>query len=386
MTDQSETWVKIVYLLLGIVFISQIFIFRKGIQVDYKTFIIAYGYVFLSGISSIINSDIRLLQGSLLLFLLYYVSFVVLSSVSFVNVNKIIYKTILIIYTFIVLVPLLLNGVQSIPYQGIFYNPNSLGIISASLFAVVFSVFLYNVEAHIDKVSTNKKSLYIKLSINIIILFTLFYLVILSGSRTSFITCIVILLISSGHLLFYLIKEKKIVSFFVRGFLLLLPNTLVLGLIVKVTSITEFLNITIIDKFQRKSGSGDVLDNRGEVWIQTIKEAGLFGNGGDYFNTSFLIGSHNTFINVLGRYGWIPLIFYVILILILFYYSIRYTLTDVKDEYKYMPLATCIGFFTLSIAENVSFSLIMIVMFFSVSSIVFSAVMTPSVISKTSNS
>lgn len=373
MTDQSEIWTNIIYLLLGIVLVIQLFVIKGEFRIDYKTFIIIYCYVGLSGISSITNSDSRLFKGALLLLLLYYVSFVVFSSLSHVNINKIIYNTSLIAYMITVVVPLILHGVESIPYQGIFDNTNSLGILSASLFAVVSSVLLYNVESYIEGVGRSIKGRYIRFSLNIILLFFFFYLVILSGSRTSFIACIVIILIGFGHLLYYLIKEGKIVPFIIRGFLLLIPSSILMGIIAKFTSIFDFLNIIIIEKFQRKSVSGDVLASRGDIWIQTIKHANLFGHGGDYFNNTYLIGSHNTFINILGRYGWVPLILFVILIAILVVYSIKYSLANGKDKYKYMPLATCICFLTLSFAENISYSLIMIAMFFSVSSIIFSS-------------
>lgn len=346
--------------------------YKKSIRIDLLTFTIVYLYVFFVGISSVFNSDVRLLQGAIIFFILYHVSFGLPSLFHQNKINNILFKIIIVVYILTVIFPLIINGLDSVPYQGIFYNTNSLGVVSASTFAVVISVFIFNIERFI---SSQKKFKYFMITFLIYLfsLSVLFYFVVLSGSRTAFLSCALVSLVGFLYLIFYLIKEKKIIQFLLRGFIAIIPSSLVIYLLIKFTDLTDILNYVIVDKFNRKAGSGDVLASRGEIWTQTLKDARIFGNGGDYFNNILQIGSHNTFINILGRYGWVPLIIFILLILIMTLYSIKYAMSNTTDKYKYMPLSLSISFLTLSMAENVMNSLIMLAMFFSIGSIVFSS-------------
>lgn len=367
-TEYWEFPSSVIYLLLCLFLVFQLFKYREKVHFDYKSLITIYLFILFSGISSFINSDIQLLISSLVIFLLYYTSFSILPSLSKVNINELIYRSIVISHILIIIIPILLYGFDSDPYRSIFHNPNTLGGMVATLFAVILSTFLFDIEKFIIN-SKNGKITFPRIFFNILILFGLMYLAVLSGSRASLLALIIVFLISLTYLIIYLIKVKKIVSFISKGALLMGIVTLVIASLLKFTQFNDFLYFNIIYKFERKSAEGDVLDQRGDVWLQTIEEASLFGNGSSYFSSSFDIGAHNTFINILGRLGWAPFIMFVILLIILIIYSIKHTLKNSDDKYKYMPLTLCVCFLMLSMTELMLFKLSMLGMFLSIGAI-----------------
>ena len=162
LTENSGIWDRIYLIILISIFMLQILIWsnKKYLQIDRATFILTYFYVIFTAISSILNSDYRLLQGGILFFILYYVSFGMYSLFNYEKINKLLFKTIIILYALTVIIPLMVNGIDSTPYQGIFYNPNSLGFISATTFAVVISIFIFSTEKII--LNNYRKTNYIK--------------------------------------------------------------------------------------------------------------------------------------------------------------------------------------------------------------------------------
>lgn len=75
----------------------------------------------------------------------------------------------------------------------------------------------------------------------------------------------------------------------------------------------ELFEEFILSKFRATSSAGDLLSGRGVIWSQVMKEAMLFGHGESYFENKLRIASHNIFIQILGEYGLITVVFLVYL-------------------------------------------------------------------------
>lgn len=170
------------------------------------------------------------------------------------------------------------------------------------------------------------------------------------------------IVITTGILMivFFSIKYKLFGNLIIKS-LLFLPIVIgTLFIINKYLQINRYVDEIIISKFIRKSGN--TLDGREFAWLKTMKEAGLFGNGESYFNTEVGIGAHNTFIYVMGVYGWIPLIFFVLLLIFALYHCTVFTFKT-SHKYKYLPLLMLFTFLALSMGENLMFKISMVASF-----------------------
>jgi O-Antigen ligase len=364
LTDQLNSVGNIIIALIILAFVPLTLLFKRKEFVFHKnSFLLIYLLVLTGGISAMVNSQLQSMITPFMFFSLYVAAFVSVPSLKKIEINNVIYKAIGYSHIPLILIPIFIYGFNSNPYRGIFYNPNSLGTIVATLFAVFFSVFLYNMEKFI---AGEKKNL-IKTTLFGQLLFTffMFYLVIMSGSRTSFITTVIIMLVGLLFLTIRLIKENKLLSLMVRGTIFSIFGSIVIFLLVKFTSFYEYLYFNIIYKFERKANSGDMLDHRGDVWSKTINEAGFFGHGEKFFANTIGLGAHNTFISILGEYGWVFLILFMFLLLFIFISSFKYAISDINDKFKYLPLMLFFSFVTLSMGEGMLFKLSMIAMFFS---------------------
>lgn len=194
-----------------------------------------------------------------------------------------------------------------------------------------------------------------------------FFLVMLSGSRTSFLTTVLCMFAGCFYLTVHLIKAKKIKRLLIRGSVAGLILSLVVIILFKFTPIYDVLYANIFMKFELRSSQGDMLSDRGNIWRQALSDAGLFGQGNDYF-VHLGIGAHNSFVSITGQYGFVALFMFVLFLLNCFIQAIRYSTSDVNDKYKYLPLMTLIGFITMSMGEEMIFKLSMVSMFISLGS------------------
>ena len=313
-------------------------------------------------ISAILNSDMRLLFSSLGIYILYIVSFLIFPELSKKEGDNQILRAAIMSHFPMLVIPLVVFGLNTRPYRGIFENPNSLGSVSATVFTLFFSLLLGEIENII--VTRSSRGSLLSMMVNIIMCSIFVFLVFSSGSRTSFLTVIIIFLI--GLVLFTLsLFRKKSVRFAARR----LPALAMLFIAVLVplykrTEASKYLYMNIISKFYTKALSGNLLSGRGIVWYQTMKDAGLFGRGNNYFDEFHLITPHNTFISILGRFGWVPLLVFLMFLGVTSYYASRYAIYSSMNRYKYIPVLTCLCFVVLSMGEVVLFQLSMLLAFF----------------------
>jgi len=358
--------IYIVYIFLSGLLILPIFTVKKEIKINIPTVEIMYLFFMFCLISSMVNADFKTIISSFMILNLFIVSCIILPRLN-LEINKILVYSVLISHIPIVLFPLIINGFDTMPYKGIFYNPNSFGSILATIFVILLAAILGNLENIIKGASKKLDRLSI-LFLGAMLIYTL-YLISLSSSRTSFLSAIISLFVGIAFLMWHLIKEKKIVSLLKRGVIFIVGSTIFYILINKFTALDKALYSSIFYKFEMSTHQdGGVLSGRGNIWVEAISNAGFFGKGKGFFS-EIGYGAHNTFISIIGNYGWIPLILFFLFLIILFYYCVSYAISNTSDIYKYLPLLMCISFLTMSMGEEMIFKLNMLVMFFSFGSI-----------------
>lgn len=268
-----------------------------------------------------------------------------------INIKKTVYRSTLIAHIPLIIIPIILNGISVLPYKGIFYNPNSFGNVAVTLFATILAVYTSDLETKQESNLTNKKN---TVWFPIILLFLMF-LIILSGSRSSFVVMVILSFVS------IMILNKNILK---QGTYRFIFSTLLflffLFLIFKYTIVGDYLYERIIFKFIVKSSRGDVLDSRGIVWRETLLKSSLLGNGTSFFSHT-TIAPHSTYFSILGRQGWIVFVLFLIVLFNIFRTTIRFSVNS-NDRYCHLPLYITLTFILLSVVEVMMFKLSMISM------------------------
>ena len=236
--------------------------------------------------------------------------------------------------------PAILQGI-SLPYRGVFYNPNSLGTVAATVGSVAIATFL----------GAKNARKYRRVALLCIFVFSVI-LTLLSMSRTSAVSLfLVVLFLLVAFLIPQLDKSRKRISRKqAKQILLFCVFISLLFLVVK--PLNSLLMNTIIKKFLVKAQQGDIFDRRSVLWKIVISEASVFGHGRDYFSHLGL-GAHNTYISILGQFGIVVAIPFVGMVTIMlketFEFARRYYM---QDTYALVPLASMTCFVTLSLAEG----------------------------------
>ena len=367
LTDQFNSIGSVAISIMTLMIIPIVLVIKKKkFKIHKPSLFLMYIFLIVCSLSALYNSDLKLIINAGMMFVLYLAALAIIPSYENIEINKLVYKAILVSNIPIILVPILISGFNFVPYRGIFYNPNSFGSISATLFTAVFSLFIFKFEQSIVTKKHSVKNLLIQL----LVLFSLFFLIVLSGSRTSTLSAGIVIVAGIFFLIIRLIKVKKLWSSMTKGILYSFIGFSIVTLLIKFTPFYDYLYINILYKFERKVGNGDVLDQRGAVWTQTIKDSGLWGNGSSFFTTQTDIAAHNTFINILGQTGWPSLIIFLSFLILACFISFKYAISEIDDQYKYLPLMLIICFCTLSMGESMIMKLSMIAMFFSLGSMI----------------
>lgn len=331
---------------------------KEVIKINYSVLVIMYLFMLFGALSALFNTDPKLIINTTVIFFLYVSTFIVIPTFNKIG-QDVIVKSALISNLPILLIPIIVYGFNTTPYRGIFYNPNAMGTISVTIFAVFLSKIFKNIELQLFSKKSNKLKTFKLIAYSL----SMIYLVVLSGSRTSVLTALILIIAGVLVISFKLINNGRLFGL-IRGALLM--SIIGLGSIIfsKVSGLYDYLYLNVIYKFELKYQRGDVLANRGEVWRQTFSDAKILGNGSEYFTSSTSISAHNTFINVLGEYGWLPLGLFVLLLMVFIFKSAKYTSS--ADRYSYLPLMITLSFVSMSMAENMMFKLSMLMMFFCV--------------------
>ena len=365
-TEGNGFLLNVIYLsMLGLLLLT---LFSNNFQImnNTKLLLAVYLFVFFSGISSIINSDSYILRTSILIGLAFILASILVPMLR-ININKLIFLAVIVSHIPIVLIPIIQTGINQSPYQGVFYNPNTFGNTVVTLFAAILPIFIMVLQRRIEGVK--QPHFLLKIVSLLIILILLVYLVSISSSRTSFISLVTISLTGFFILTYYIYKNKKTLLLLKRGIIYVAVAVIIFTVVWNTTNLSSIVHESIFLKFEEKLAEGDVLDTRGDIWKQTINEATLFGHGSGYFIESFNLGAHNTFIYILGIYGYIPAIIFILLIINFLLVSMKYALKPDISRFKYSPIILSVNFIMLSLGEEMLFKVAMLIMFFSVSDV-----------------
>lgn len=315
-------------------------------------------FVFFSSISALVNNQFVLIVTSLLLLLLYCSLGSFLTSIN-ISIESIV-KIAILSQLLIIIIPLITTGINSDPYKGIFNNPNGLGITVTTVLAITLSKFYILLEEYLIYEKENKK-VKTKIAYYFVLSAFSFYIVILSESRTSFLTSLAIFVVGFLVLSNTLIREKKLKTIATKIPVISIILIIFLFILNKYFNFIFIFETNIISKFN--SVNGNMLNGRNYIWMKTIENTGLWGNGENYFIDTFNIGPHNTFILILGNYGWIPFILFFMFIMLVLFSTIKYSIRKVKDKNRYLPLLSVICFIGLSMGEGMLYSFSMLLMF-----------------------
>ena len=340
-------------LVLSVTYFVGVFIVRHGrFRRTLSTTILAF-YItcVLMLLSSTISTDVDLLVRALGFLIVGFVTLSVYPTLRVAAALQRIYRVFLATHLPLVLISILVEGVTLYRYQGIFYNPNSFGNVMATLFALSWAYFCGLLL--ITRAKGRRFPVIHPLLTALLVVGT-FVGVLISQSRTSvlgsLLSSIVVLLAympapKSGR-----IRRRQLVQLRV---LLGLAFSAAAFMLIGMTTDTWLAMAArlVIEKFEAKSSAGDILGGRLAIWEDTIRQARLLGGKRDVFSDG--PGAHSTFISLLGQYGWIPLLSFLVFITLSFSSAMRYLRTRRSwDPYAGVPLASVSIFVTLSVGEG----------------------------------
>lgn len=355
----TETWassgISIVYVSLILILLTIVFFKKKEIKYNGLAMILMYLFLVFGALSALVNGDARTLMRAGVFFFLFISANVLIPSYFKEKTNIIIAATIIVSHIPLLLIPLITTGgIDYLPYFGIFSNPNNLGVVTATVLAIFASLIFKDIDNMFFYKKSKRKRFML---INIIVIACLMLLISYSASRTSFVAALAIFFTGFLLVLIRLFQHKKLGNLLFKGFFIS-PIMVAAYFILSVyLPIQESIEDNILSKFERKSV--DVLDGRGAIWEQTIDKAGFFGGGSDLFYGEIALGSHNTFVTVLGTYGWIPFIVIILFFALAAYHSIKHFLTS-DSKYRYLAPMMLVAFLILSMTEDMHYKLSMI--------------------------
>lgn len=358
MTDYVKS-ISLIYVIF-ILLILSVGLFKKiTLKVNYKLIILMFIFIIFGAIASLINQDINVILRTLMFFIMFISLGIMVPSYYQDETEKAVIKIVFISQVPILIIPILMDGgIDRIPYRGIFINPNSLGLITVTVLSAVLAIFFNKIE----NISNNeyKGKTKFHLLFYIIIISLLLLLITFTSSRTSFVTAIVAILFGFCLYSIHLFKKNILGNFLIRSIIIIPISLLMIYLVNRQLGLSKAINENIVDKFNRKSDN--LLSSRDYIWSQVIEEAGFFGGGTDFFKVVIGQGSHNTFITFLGTLGWIPTLIFILLLLMGLYYILKEFLKS-NSDYKYFAPITILTFITLSMGEDTSYEVIMLLTF-----------------------
>ena len=186
---------------------------------------------------------------------------------------------------------------------------------------------------------------------------------IISSSRTSFITVIVLLLFTSIYLfkkIFYSKYKIRVITL-KRVFILMFIFTFIINIIYNFTSIKDVIQLSIFNKFEMKSAN--ITDGRSERWIMVLNEINALGHGSKHYK----LAPHNTFISLLGQYGIFAVFFYILFLINSLKISLRFI--KINNCYNFLPFLSITSFICLSMGESMMLKTNMLLIYFSLSTI-----------------
>lgn len=197
------------------------------------------------------------------------------------------------------------------------------------------------------------------------------YLSGVSGGRTGFLTILITILF---FVLAVAIKFRAITKGILYknnsiNFAIILAVILIIALTISAAILLDDLghvpdvpesieNKGIWNKFITALNNGNLLSNRGMIWKYTFRNIRLFGNGPDFYIASpelsaEQVSAHNTYLAVLGHFGPIAFILFMIFCIYMLILSVKYCLAS-RRLYIF-PFIILIAYYVAGITEDLVF-------------------------------
>ena len=231
-------------------------------------------------------------------------------------------------------------------YFGVFTNPNGFGVTVVTMSAALLGLLRGAISA------TNKNVIHwLWISILWIMVGAAFPFIVLSNSRTSLITYVVLMMIFVGSLFFNRHKNRWWITISAIIVLGAVAVFLVSGLSNDVYN--SFFG-RIIDKMETKAQSGDISGGRFKIWESVLSQVELFGKGSIGFPQKFGGLAHNTYIMVLGATGPLALGFLIAIHGFTVFIGFKMVTRNIRrDGYAVGPLLVILNYIVLGLAETV---------------------------------
>ncbi len=218
----------------------------------------------------------------------------------------------------------------------------------------------------------NTRKFYISLFVILMTLIgIMLYLSGVSGGRTGFLTILItiIFFIVAVAIKFRSIAKGILYKNNSINFAIILGVILIIALTISATILLDSLghvpdvpesieNKGIWDKFITALNNGNLLSNRGMIWKYTFRNIHLFGNGPDFYIASpelsaEQVSAHNTYLAVLGHFGPIAFVLFMVFCIYMLILSVKYCLAS-RRLYIF-PFVVFIAYYVAGITEDLIF-------------------------------
>lgn len=336
------------FLLISPILSKNIFKIKfKKLDIIFSLILIA-----ISCISAIVTSDFKLVFSAFLFVFLYFVGNVFIGFTYSSRFIEVIYLYICLFFSSILIFFCIISDTLEIPFKGIYVNSNSMGGMLASALIIITALIFGLLELGFRK--------NIKITTILIVFYLIiFYFLLMTVNRASIVAPIITLCIM------YFLVNIKYIYFYNPLFLFRFNSIFLFLLFISSYLIPLDLLNNFLNKFDDKGQ--DVLDGRTYIWSKTLSDSGLWGQGSNYFIENFSLGAHNSFISILGRFGYVFLLFVLIIWMILGLRALIFSLQRFNNLYIYIPFLCWFGFTLLSMTEVMLYKPLMIVFFLSLS-------------------
>jgi len=330
---------NIFFLVSGFILIILTFLYSRDLVMKVDTLIIVYFLFILIGfISALKNQDFySFLSIVKLLFLYMFTITLMFNNFKYISINSVLFTFIasFIIIIYFSLKDHPLNQRVSV-YSGLFDNPNSMGVFAATLFSVSFVLILIN----------EKKVVRI---FSLLMLVSGIYFIMISGSRTSFLTVCIVVLIWIVSYVITLIKEKRLRTRLLKWIFPSILIVLFCSILFFESELFVDFQENIIDKFDEKTGN--ITSSRTSIWLYIINEAGLFGQGAHHLKQETGLSAHNSFLSIIIEYGWLTGLFYILFWIVAIVKSYLFFLRSDSSKYSLLPIILISNYILLSTME-----------------------------------
>ncbi|MBR2861412.1 MAG: O-antigen ligase family protein [Clostridia bacterium] len=199
----------------------------------------------------------------------------------------------------------------------------------------------------------------------------LLYLSGASGGRTGFMTILITVFVFVLAIGIKFTAAKKHVTYKISSinFAIILCVVLLVSITVSafivlddssniVESPSSIENLSTWEKFVTAFSNGNLFSNRGTIWKYTLSNVKLFGNGADFYSSAEILSpeqtsAHNTFLAVLGHFGIIAFVLFMVFCIYMLLLSVRYC---IRSRRLYIfPFITLTAFYFAGITEDLIF-------------------------------